>query len=246
MKSTKVVIARRVEEVLRIRLDGAEFHNIVQYAAEQGWNVRERQLWNYVRASDALLAIRLEKDRDKLLARHVAQRRALYARAVHAADYRTALAVARDEAELQGLYPSRDKTPPPVQVNNHVVLSDSDREALRRMALARLGRCDPGPDRIGDIPAYRQVLPAAPGDPDRRGDGAGRPADATVSRAADSNAASSLRTEQPVLPVLRTEPPVLAGPPGLGEERWVCTVCGRRYRRQPGVPWPGCPACNAP
>jgi hypothetical protein len=26
----------------------------------------------------------------------------------------------------------------------------------------------------------------------------------------------------------------------------VCTFCGRRYLRQPGVPWPGCPACNAP
>ena len=64
MKATKAEISRRVEEVLRLRLDGAEFHDVVQYAAEQGWNVRERQLWNYVRASDKLLARRLEKDRD--------------------------------------------------------------------------------------------------------------------------------------------------------------------------------------
>jgi hypothetical protein len=64
-----------------MRLDGAEFHDIVRYAAEQGWNVRERQLWNYIRAADELLVGRLEKDRDKLLARHVAQRRALYAQA---------------------------------------------------------------------------------------------------------------------------------------------------------------------
>jgi hypothetical protein len=104
MKATRAQVRQRVEEVLRIRLDGAEMHDIVQYAAEKGWGVGERQLWNYVRATDQLLAERLEKDRDKLLARHVAQRRALYARALNAADYRTALAVAKDEAELQGLY----------------------------------------------------------------------------------------------------------------------------------------------
>ena len=92
--------------MLRIRLDGAEFHDVVQYASEKAWNVGERQLWNYIAASDKLLAARREKDRDRLLARHVAQRRALYARSVNAADYRTALAVAKDEAELEGLYPA--------------------------------------------------------------------------------------------------------------------------------------------
>ena len=99
MKSTKAEIAQRVEEVLRIRLDGAEFHDIVQYASEKAWKVGERQLRNYMAATDDLLAARLEKDRDKLLARHIAQRRSLYARALNAADYRTALAVAKDEAE---------------------------------------------------------------------------------------------------------------------------------------------------
>jgi hypothetical protein len=44
--------------------------------------------------------------------------------------------------------------------------------------------------------------------------------------------------------VRRAEPPIVAGPPGPGEERSVCTLCGRRYLRRPGVPWPGCPACN--
>ncbi len=105
-KATKAEIMGRVEEVLRIRLDGAQMHEIVQYASEKQWNVGERQLRNYLAASDGLLAERLEKDRDKVFARHVAQRRTLYARAVNGADYRTALAIAKDEAELQGLYPS--------------------------------------------------------------------------------------------------------------------------------------------
>jgi hypothetical protein len=111
MKATKAVVAQRVDAVLRIRIDGAQFHDIVQYAAEQQWGVGERQLWNYVAAADALLVARQEKDRDKLFARHVAQRQALVARAVNAADYRTALAALKDEAELLGLYPPRKVAP---------------------------------------------------------------------------------------------------------------------------------------
>ncbi len=136
MKATKAEIAERVEEVLRIRLDGAQFHDIVQYASEKKWEVGERQLWNYVAASDALLTKRLESDRNKLLARHVAQRRTLYARAVNAADYRTALAVVKDEAELQGLYPASKheltgKNGGPIR---HALSSLTDDELDRRIA----------------------------------------------------------------------------------------------------------------
>ena len=100
---------RRVEAVLRIRIDGAQLHDIRDYAnaPEQDWQVSDSQLRRYVAASDKLLAERLERDRDRLFARHVAQRQALFARAVNAADYRTALSVAKDEAELEGIYPPK-------------------------------------------------------------------------------------------------------------------------------------------
>ncbi len=107
MKATKAEVWQRVNEVLAIRLDGAEFHDILQYAAEKGWGVGERQLWNYVRAADKLLVERLERDRDKLFARHVGQRRALLGRCVTAGDYSTASRILRDEAELLGLYPPK-------------------------------------------------------------------------------------------------------------------------------------------
>jgi hypothetical protein len=103
-KATKAEVAERVEAVLRARLDGAQFHDIRQYAAEKEWGVSERQLWRYVAASDEMLAQRQERDRGKLFARHVAQRQALYARAVKSGNYRVALAAARDEAELLCLY----------------------------------------------------------------------------------------------------------------------------------------------
>jgi hypothetical protein len=106
-KSQAVIVAQRIEEVLRIRLDGAEFHDVVQYAAQQTppWNVRERQIWSYIARADQLIVERQTRGRKKLLARHFMQRRSLYARSLNAADYRTCHAILAEEAKLRGLYP---------------------------------------------------------------------------------------------------------------------------------------------
>jgi hypothetical protein len=52
-----------------------------------------------------LMAKAVDRNRDRLMAYQFAARHALYARAVAVSDYRTALAVLRDEAELLSLYP---------------------------------------------------------------------------------------------------------------------------------------------
>ena len=98
-------------------------HDVREYAREKQWDVCDRQLRRYIDRADKLLTRQLEKDRDKLFARHIAQRRALYARALNAADYSVALRVLDSEAELLGLFP--EKTPnkngqnngPPIQIN---------------------------------------------------------------------------------------------------------------------------------
>ena len=107
MKSTKAQVEQRVTEVLRLRVGGAEFSDIREYAAAQGWGVSDSQLWRYIAKSDEAMAQTLEKSREKLLARHLAQRRLLYAKSVEVGDYKGALACLRDEAELEGLYDSR-------------------------------------------------------------------------------------------------------------------------------------------
>jgi hypothetical protein len=108
MKSTQATVLQRVEEVLTIRLLGAEFSDIRKHAAESGWgDISDTQLRRYIAKSDALLARTLETDRTKLVNRHIAQRRALFARAMAAADYSSARAVLKDEAELLGLYPAK-------------------------------------------------------------------------------------------------------------------------------------------
>jgi hypothetical protein len=104
-KSDKAELKRRVEEVFKLRLGGANFADIVQYASAQSWGVSERQLRNYIEAAHRLIVERFDARAPYLLARHLLRRDQLYAHAVAAGDFRTALAVSQDEAKLEGLYP---------------------------------------------------------------------------------------------------------------------------------------------
>jgi hypothetical protein len=114
-KSTKAVVSQRVEAVLRVRLAGAMFMDIRVFAAKsdpengkEPWGVSDTQLRRYMAASDDLLAQWMEPRWDKLLNRHLAKRHHLFARAVQIGDLRTALAILRDEGELQRLYEPDD------------------------------------------------------------------------------------------------------------------------------------------
>lgn len=116
MKSTQATVQRRVEEVLELRLAGAALHNIRQYAnapdpqsGRAPWDVSDSTLWRYIRQADALLAAEMEKDREKLFNRHIAQRRLLLGRCLAQNDLAAAGRVLADEARLLGLY----DTPPP-------------------------------------------------------------------------------------------------------------------------------------
>src|SRR5437763_11792166 len=91
-------IAQRIEEIMLIRLSGAGFHDVRNYATERGWGVSRAQLYRYMRAADDRIKDSLEKDRPRLLDLHVARRRTLYARCQESGDWRAALAVLADEA----------------------------------------------------------------------------------------------------------------------------------------------------
>jgi hypothetical protein len=117
MKATKTTIQKRVEEVLRIRLDGAQFWDVREYAREKeqeagsAWHLREGekplsdgQLWRYIGRADDLIAENCRASRKRLFRNHLARGRHLYAKAVSQGDIRAALACLRDEAELLGLY----------------------------------------------------------------------------------------------------------------------------------------------
>jgi len=107
-KSDKTEVLKRVEEVLRIRLDGAQFHDIREYAVAHAWDVSDTQLRRYIQKADELLVERQDKKRKPLIARRIAQREALFARAVNAGDFRTANAILDSADKLRGLFPEKE------------------------------------------------------------------------------------------------------------------------------------------
>ncbi len=112
-KANNAVVRQRVEEVFRQRLGGAGFADVRQFASapEQQWGVSDRQLWRYIAAADALMAERFDAKAPHLLAKHLLQRGQLYAHAMGAGDFATALRVLQDEARLEGLYPPQKVAP---------------------------------------------------------------------------------------------------------------------------------------
>jgi hypothetical protein len=153
MKSTRAEVLKRVEEVFKLRLGGAEFVDVLQYASapEQNWQVSPRQIWNYIAAADRLVQERFDAKAEHLLARHMLQRRQLYAHAMGAGDFRTALAVLQDEAKLECLYPPTKIAPTNPQGDQPYAgtLTDADRAAALQALYARLGAAN------GSAPAER-------------------------------------------------------------------------------------------
>ena len=110
--------------------------------------------------ADRLMAESCRASRKKLLRRHLAQRRNLYAKAVAQGDVKTALAVLRDEAELLNLYPpKRSEISGPdgglIQAAQ-VELSDDERRVAIEAILSRMGQAGPGQADSGQaqLPGY--------------------------------------------------------------------------------------------
>lgn len=166
-KATKATIQARVEEVLAIRLDGAEFWHIREYVREKEqedgspWRLADGQkplsdpqLWRYLARADRMIAESCRSSRKKLLRQHLAKRRNLYAKAVSQGDIRAASSLLKDEAELLGLYPAKGvilKSPTTDPVAEHVaqlrlaaLSNPAAREALAALADA-LGGIDTSP-----------------------------------------------------------------------------------------------------
>jgi hypothetical protein len=112
--------AQRVDELVEIRLDGAQWRHVRQFvsehAAEAGscWEVArgqqplsDRQLRRLMARADKVIMASTRQKRRAAIRWHLARRENLYAKAVNAGDARTALAVLRDLAELKGLYPAK-------------------------------------------------------------------------------------------------------------------------------------------
>ena len=78
-KSTQTEVWARVTEVYKLRLGGAEFVDIRDFAnaPEQAWNVSDSQIRRYIKAADQRCKKYFDARADHLLSRHLLQRRQL-------------------------------------------------------------------------------------------------------------------------------------------------------------------------
>jgi hypothetical protein len=106
MRSTKAELQRRIEEVFRLRLGGAGFLDVRDFARapEQSWNVSDSQLWRYIQAADALVKEHGQANREFIFARSLLRHDQVWAHAMGAGDFRTALAAEADLLKLVGAY----------------------------------------------------------------------------------------------------------------------------------------------
>jgi hypothetical protein len=185
-------MVERVEAVAQLRLEGKEFAEIAQFCAAQGWPHGVSQTYLYIRRADALLDRYAETNRNRLFGQRIARRNALWSRAMAKDDLRMALAVEMDQTKLLGFYPqppTQQAVGPPLQANGTPALSEEDRAAIWKLALARLGEADTEAITVRGSPADRQRLLEPRTDPERCGDDAGRLANETNAGAEDADAA---------------------------------------------------------
>lgn len=116
-RSSQEQIRKRIEELIRVRLDGLQSFDLRPYVADQQtvegspWKLEEgqkpwseRQLRRYLSKADEAIADSCRTSRKRLMQRHLGIRRNLLAKAINQGDLRTALACAADEARLVRLY----------------------------------------------------------------------------------------------------------------------------------------------
>ena len=167
----------RVAEVLRIRIDGAQLHDVVDYAAEKAWAATEADCVALIRAADTLLVRRQDRNRRRVLARHIAQREALYARALNGADYGTAARLLNDMAKLQGLFDKDHERNQLVRLIQAQAERIAELEAAEPRALIAAEGTDHaedrpaedarGPEEQGEAGGRDEVRPAQGPDGDR-------------------------------------------------------------------------------
>jgi hypothetical protein len=117
-RADKALVARRVDDILRIRLDGAEWWDVRDFVREKegepgsAWfladgetPLSDGQIRRYQQRADRLVLQSHERSRKRLFRQHLAKRRSLFGRAVASGDYATALRILDSEAKLAALFP---------------------------------------------------------------------------------------------------------------------------------------------
>lgn len=103
-KSSDAEVMQRIFVIYGLILRGADHNKVLRYASEK-WGVTERQAQTYLSRATENLENALEKDREKILRRHVAMRYDLLYKAGASDEMSLCLEVLKDLGKMQGAYP---------------------------------------------------------------------------------------------------------------------------------------------
>jgi hypothetical protein len=123
-RANKEQAEKRVNDILRIMLDGAQRWDLVDFVRERekepdnAWTLAEgdeplcySQIRRYVARAKRIIADTGTGEREELLRKAIAQRENLYAKAVSQGDMRAALAILDSRDRLLRLFPSDERKP---------------------------------------------------------------------------------------------------------------------------------------
>jgi hypothetical protein len=209
-RATKALMNERAHDLLGIILDGAEGLDLLAYIREQEtseespWKLTDgekpmsySQIRRYVNLAEKLLEDNSRTTRRRLLRKHKAQRRRLYATAVQQGDVRAASAVLKDLAELQGLYPPKKIAPTnPKGDAPYEPFTDADRLAALQALYARVGAPGGGPPTPGHSGTDGPLLGGPGTDHGGRGDEPGPLAGETSEGGAGPDVTPLFETER--------------------------------------------------
>lgn len=107
-QSTDAEVERRIGEVFNLLVAGVRRREVLQFAASQGWDLKDRQVDNYIAAATEQIRNAASVDKAMELGRAIRRLHHLYQASQRIQDHKTSLAVARELTALLGLAaPSR-------------------------------------------------------------------------------------------------------------------------------------------
>jgi hypothetical protein len=258
-RGSAIEARKRVKEIVRLRLAGAELDEILAFAKQNDWEVGRRAIQRLMQAADRVLAKRFNRDTRAMVAQHATMRMAIYRNALADGDGKLALSVLKDLDALLGLYAAKGvRIEDMTSASTPAPLSKAEVRDLRDMALRKLGLLDTGttisPPMNGHTPPDPSVPPqgegeatpsAAPSPPLPPEEGVSQDQPRAPCGAPVNKEKHEPAEEQ--VPLWKSTPRrmrrALGGEPAPGQEIWRCPRCQGRWVVQAGVEL-RCPDCD--
>lgn len=107
-KSSKAEICKRVSRIFELMTQGFFDFEIVQNVSNnEGWNVSDRQIYNYISKANEMFSDYAKIKRDIELGKAITRLNVLFNKSLKVQDYKTCLMIQKEINTLMGNYPAK-------------------------------------------------------------------------------------------------------------------------------------------